>query len=84
MNYKGVVKGKSIELKEPLPFFEGQLVIVRVEPLAGQPQPGSPLAIRQVMHGPPHLQKEDVDELERAIEEAKLPVCEESVFEDRN
>ena len=39
------------------------------------------MAIRQVMHEPPHLTWEDVDELERAVEESKLPVNQESVFD---
>lgn len=82
MIYKGIVRGKTIELEEPLPYPEGQLVSVLVEPLVGEPQPGSPAAVRQAMHEPPHVKWEDVDELERAIEEAKLPVHQRSVFED--
>ena len=82
MSYKGIVKGRTIELEEPLPYSEGQPVSVVVEPFAGQPQAGSPAAIRQVMHEPPHLKGEDVDELERAMEEAKLPVRQEDVFND--
>ena len=82
MSYKGIAKGKTIELEEPLPYSDGQPVSVVVEPLAEQSQAGSPAAIRQVMHEPPHLAWEDVDELERAIEEARLPVRQESVFDD--
>lgn len=82
MTYKGIAKGKTIELEEPLPYPEGQPVRVLVEPLAVKPQPGSPEAIRQVMHEPPYLKWEDVDELERAIEGAKLPVNQNSVFEE--
>lgn len=82
MSYRGIAKGKTIELEEPLPYPEGQPVSVFVEPLAGQLQAGSPTAIRQVMHEPPHLKWEDVDELERAIEEARLPVRQGGVFDD--
>ena len=39
------------------------------------------LLIRQVMHEEPHLEWEDVDELERAIEQGRLPVHQESVFD---
>jgi hypothetical protein len=46
------------------------------------PRPGSPQAILWAMSQPPHLKPEDVDELERAIEEGKLPVNWESIFED--
>ena len=82
MSYRGIAKGKTIELEELLPYPEGQPVSVFVEPLTGQLQAGSPTAIRQVMHEPPHLKWEDVDELERAIEEAKLPVRQGGVFDD--
>lgn len=83
MTYRGIVKGKTIEMEEPLPYSEGQPVSVLVEPLPGQLQGGSPATIRQVMHEPPHLKWEDVDELERAIEEAKLPVHPGNVFDER-
>ena len=82
MNYKGIAKGKTIELAEILPYPDGQPVSVEVEPLAEQPQAGSPMAIRQVMHEPPHLTREDVDELERAIAAGKLPVQQGSVFDE--
>ena len=82
MIYKGVAKGKSIELEERLPYPEGQLVSISVEPLKGQPSPGAPEAIRRVMREPPHLKWEDVDELEQTIEEGKLPVHKESVFDE--
>lgn len=82
MNYKGIVKGKTIELEESLPYADGQPVRVLVEPLIGQPQAGSPVVVRQAMHEPPRLKWKDVDELERAIEEAKLPVGQEGVFDD--
>lgn len=82
MTYKGVAKGKTIELEEPLPYPEGQSVSVWVEPLDGQSQPGLPTAIRQAMHELPYLNREDVDELERAIEEGKLPVYQGNVFEE--
>ena len=49
----------------------------------GQLEPGSPAAIRQVMHEPPHLRWEAVDELERAIATGKLPVHHAGVFDQR-
>jgi len=82
MTYKGIAKGKTIELEEPLPYLEGQLVIVSIEPFEGQPGPGSAAALRRAMHEPPHLNWEDVDELERTIEEGKLPVHQKSVFDE--
>ena len=83
MIYRGIAKGRTIELEEPLPYPEGQPVSVSVEPLTTPPHLGSPAAIRQAMREPPHLSGDDVDELERAIEEGKLPVRQESVFDER-
>ena len=83
MAYKGIAKGKIIELEEPLPYPEGQPLSVSIEPWADQPYPGSPAAIRQVMHEPPHLKWEEVDALERTIAEGKLPVHQAGVFDER-
>ncbi len=69
MNYKGIVKGKTIELEESLPYEEGQAVSVSVEPINNGVEPGSPNAIMKAMRQPPHLRTEDVDELERVIED---------------
>ena len=82
MTYKGVAKGKTIELEEYLPYSKGQQLRILVEPFTGLPRSGFSAAIRQVMHEPPHLSEEDVDQLERAIEESKLPVHQESVFDE--
>ncbi len=82
MTYRGVAKGKTIELEEPLPYCEGQLVSVSVEPLRPEDQAGSPLAIVKVMRDLPSLDPEDVDALEQAIERGKLPVRTQGVFGD--
>ena len=82
MSYKGIAKGKIIELEERLPYPDGQPVSISVEPFVERVHPGSPVAVRRVMHEPPHLRWEDVDELERAIEEGKLPVHQQSVFDE--
>ena len=74
MTYKGVAKGKIIELEEPLPYSEGQPVSVSIEPLRLEFQAGSPVAILKAMRDLPRLSPEDVDELERVIEQGKLPV----------
>jgi hypothetical protein len=81
MTYKGIVRGKTIELEEQLPYPEGQPVSISVEPLEEKPQLDLPAVVRQIMHEPPHLTWEDVDELERAIEEGKLPVYQGGVFD---
>jgi hypothetical protein len=38
------------------------------------------VAILKAMQGEPHLNSKDVDELERAIAEGKLPVQQEGMF----
>ena len=80
MTYKGVVRGKTIH-EEHLSYPEGQPVSVSVEPPEEKPQLDLPSVIRQIMHEPPHLRWEDVDELERAIGEGKLPVYQGGVFD---
>jgi len=72
MTYKGIAKGKTIELEQPLPYEEGQIITVSIEPVAGEPVAGSPEAIRKAMHRPPHLERETVDELEHAIAQGRL------------
>jgi hypothetical protein len=46
------------------------------------PPVGSGPAIVEAMAKAPHLSPGDVDELERLIEEGKLPVREEGIFDD--
>ena len=67
MTYRGVAKGKIIELEENLPYCDGQPVSVSVEALHPDFQSGSAAAILKVMRGLPDLNPDDVDELERLI-----------------
>jgi hypothetical protein len=83
MKYKGIVRGRTIELDEPLPYAEGQEVDVEVE-LVRKPVKGSPQAILLAMSEPPHLSSEDVDALERAIEEGQLPFIDEGIFDEED
>jgi hypothetical protein len=48
MGYKGITKGKLIELEEPLPFADGTRVEVTVTPVP-QPRKGSPQAVLQLV-----------------------------------
>ena len=63
MQCKGIARGKIIELDEVLPYAEGRLVNVTVEQENSSFQTGSPAAIRQAMYEPPHLTREDVNEI---------------------
>ena len=80
MTYKGIAKGKIIQLEEPLPYSEGQVISVSIEPFRPDLRPGSPAAILKVLRDLPHINTEDVDELEHAIEQGKLPVRTQGVF----
>jgi hypothetical protein len=83
MHTRGVVKGKSIELAEILPYAEGCIVNVIIEPEDASLQRGSPTAIRQAMRAQPCPSEEDVSEMEQAINAGQLPVQESSVFDGR-
>jgi hypothetical protein len=74
MTYKGIAKGKIIELEQSLPYSDGQAVSVSVEALHPELQPGSAAAIVKVMRSLPDLNSEDVDELEQLIRQGRLPV----------
>lgn len=82
MTYTGVAKGKIIELDEPLPYREGEIIRVSIEPLGPKAQPGSPAAVLAAMRALPDIDPADVECLERAIEHGRLPVSSASVFDD--
>jgi hypothetical protein len=82
MTYRGIARGKTIELQEPLPFRKGQAVQVSVEPSAAAASRGAPAAVRAAMHKPPHVPAGAVAELLRAIEQARLQVRPQGVFEE--
>jgi hypothetical protein len=81
MTYKGVAKGKIIELEESLPYSDGQAVSVSVEALHPDLQPGSAPVILKVMRSLPDLNPDDVDELEQLIRQGRLPVRMQGQFE---
>ena len=79
MTYRGVVRGTTIELEQPLPFPEGQPVCVEVRPEA--PEAGHAAALLAAIRKPSGLQPGDVEAMERAIEEGKLPVSDGAIFD---
>ena len=81
MDFKGIAKGNIVELERPLPYPNGQALSVSVQALEEEPEPGTGVAVREAMHEAPHLSSRDVDELERAIDEGRLPMSSRSVFE---
>jgi hypothetical protein len=74
MTYKGLAKGRIIELEKPLPYCDGQPVAVSVELVPLELQPGSPQAILKVLQDLPDIHIEDVDEMEQLIKRGSLPI----------
>lgn len=76
--------GKTLVPLDPVDLPIGQVLDIEVNDISS-PQhmrPGSAQAILQAIAQPPHLSKEDVDELERAIRENELPARNEGIFDD--
>ena len=82
MTYRGIAKGRIIELEEVIPYSEGQAISVSIAPLDPHSETSIATAIRKVMHEPPHLMWIDVDQMEEAIAQGKLPVRPGSVFDE--
>jgi hypothetical protein len=82
MTYRGVVRGKTIEIETGLPYRDGEVVSVSVEPAVASLGCGSPADFLAAMHAEPHLRPEDVDALERSIAEGRLPVRESGIFDE--
>jgi hypothetical protein len=87
MSYRGVVRGKFIELEDAVVLPEGTEVEVVVkepqgEELAPSGYPkGSSRAILAAWALAPRCTPEDVDALSRAIEQGKRPIRFKSVFD---
>lgn len=67
MGYRGTVKGKIIELDEPLPLAEGTRVDVSVTPQQG-PRKGSPKAVLELAGTLTH---EEAELIRRAVSEIR-------------
>ncbi len=83
MTYRGIAKGRTIELDEQLPFPDGQPLSVSVE-ASVQRVNGSAANILKALRSPPHLDPSDVDELEQAIHAGRLPVKFNGAFDNGN
>jgi hypothetical protein len=59
----------------------GQEVELQVAPSSSHP-PGSPAAVLEALRSLPPVPREDVEELERLIEESKLPVNDRGIFDE--
>ena len=59
-----------------------ELRVVKVEDSPHSLPKGHPALILQMLDQPPRVTSEDVDALERAIEEGKLPLKDEGIFDE--
>ena len=73
MSYTGWIKGRTIELDEPLPFADGQSVTISVERAEPVARAGSPRAVLAASRQSPHLSPAAVATLDAAISAARLP-----------
>jgi hypothetical protein len=80
MIYKGIIKGRMIELEEELHDWDGRSVVVSVELWQDIPIKGSPAAVLQAAQAPPHVRFDVVDEMEYWIQEGRLPLSEPLLF----
>lgn len=80
MIVRGIARGRMIELDSELPLPNGQPVRVQVD--ATTNGAWSVEQLIRAVQGPPHVTDEDVDELERSIEEAKISVKSGDLFGD--
>ena len=74
--------GKVLVPLGPVDLPAGEVFDVELKQQSGELPKGSPALLLQIMHSPPHVSKEAIDEFERAIEEGKMPVRYEGIFDD--
>ena len=73
---------RHVELDEPVTEIEGRVeVALRPATQRAMGTAGSPAVVLSTMHALPDLEAGDVDELERMIEEGKLPTRPEGLFD---
>ena len=87
MVYRGVARGKVIELEDDVSLPEGTEVEVLIkEEKVGEPArsghpKGSPKALLAALNFPAQCTSEDVEALEQSIRQGKQPVRFEGIFE---
>ena len=71
---RGLARGQVVEFEEPLPYNDGQVLTVYMEPSSNGFPLGSPQRLLQTLANLPDLDAADVDALEQAIGEGRLPL----------
>ena len=78
-SYKGVARGRVIHLQGGVSLPKGTSVTILVD----EPPKGSPAAVLEALRRMPRVRPGLVDEMDRMIEEGKLPVRAEGIFDKR-
>jgi predicted DNA-binding antitoxin AbrB/MazE fold protein len=79
--FRAQFDGKALIPLDPVDLPTGQILEIEAQEVEGLRR-GSPELLLKVMRELPKLTKEDTDELERMIEEGKLPVRYDGIFDD--
>jgi len=74
--------GKVLIPVEPVDLPRNKLLEIDVREVEQELRPGSPAAVKKLMHELPHVSSDIVDEWERAIAQGNIPVRYEGVFDD--
>jgi hypothetical protein len=81
MTVRAKFDGRVFVPLDPVEMTKDQIVELEVRP-EESPAKGSPAAVLAAMRAGPRLQPGDAEALERSIEEGKLPVRFEGIFDD--
>jgi hypothetical protein len=79
--FRAQFDGKALIPLDPVDLPTGQVLEIEAHQTEGLRR-GSPELLLKIMHELPKLTKEDTDEMERMIEEGKMPVRYDGVFDD--
>jgi DNA helicase TIP49 (TBP-interacting protein) len=82
MTIRAHFDGKVFVPTGPVALRKDQVVDIEIHEADVNPPPGSPAALLKVMRESTPISAEDAEELLRVIEEGKLPVVDEGVFDD--
>jgi hypothetical protein len=79
--FRAQFDGKALIPLDPVDLPTGQILEIEAQEIE-EMRRGSPELLLKVMHEPPHVSREAVDEMERMFEEGKMPVRYNGVFDD--
>jgi hypothetical protein len=80
--FRAQFDGKALIPLDPVDLPTGQILEIEATTEAAELRKGSPEALLKLMRELPPISSEAMDELERVIEEGRMPVRYEGVFDD--